>query len=1031
MKNYISVLKSILYLLCAIITVSCTIWDVEELREKSRPDKFKMPANPTPKADDFIIGNLSQIAGSITAVTITPKENKTTGSIIIFYNDDIILPENTGSYKVSFDVEKAEGWNSVKGLSAGDLVIYHAPGEFKPISAITRIYEEGLKLGDITLPNHYSWDYTDIVLNAGTVLNAGDGQVFPATYTDPSGNYGLARGGVTVNIAKADGEFIHLPEIKETYIANMTLADIDLPDGYEWNNPATILHAAVNQHFPANYTDPSGNYESAPGNIHVNVAKGLPLFLPHPPINIIYESGLMLSDTSLSAGYEWSNPSTSLNAGDGQQFQSTYDDPNGNYEIGSGYITVNVAKSDNGIFIHISPREATFREGLILADVVLPNNYEWNNPATILYAGNNQHFPAIYNDPSGNYTPVHDYIAVDVAKGLPLFIPHPPIIIVYEHGLTLADLSLSAGYKWVNSSTILITGNWQYQATFDDPNGNYEIGSGTIIVNVTPSTDGEFPHISRNITFREGLILADIELPNEYKWNNPAASIYTAGNNQHFPATYTDPSGNYESVPGNITVNVAKGLPLFIPHDPINIIFEHGFTLANISLSAGYEWSNPSISLNAGDGQQFQSTYDDPNGNYEIGSGYIAVNVAKSDDGIFIHISPREATFREGLILANIALPNNYEWSYPATGLNAGNGQSFPAAYTDPSGNYTPVHDNITVNVAKGSPLFIPYDTIDIIYEQGFTLANLSLSAGYQWVDSSTILNTGDGQHFPATYDDPNGNYEIGSGAITVNVAKASRNFPPHPAIYTTYTPTLTLANVASQLESNYTWVNSAESLNAGNDQQFIAAYDDPSGNYEIAHGEITVNVAKAEGAAVAATTMASRTNNSITINAVPAPGNGQFVEYAINSVDAAPVNGWQIELTFSGLSAGRIYYIFARSAENTNYNAGVALSAVIEIPNTGIDIGNPAVKLYLDGSLLVNGGTTTFNQASQIFVVSIDSGTYSEIVWYLNGSIVDQGTSRFTITLSRQIPGSFNIMVEVTSVSGVKNVGSHSFVIQ
>jgi len=1024
-KQYNQLLTSILFLLCATIFSACTIWDVDELREKSRPKSDKMPVNQTPSVNDFEIGNLYQIAGRITAVTITPKANKSTGAITIYYDGVTILPENFGSYRVTFNVAAAEGWNAAIGLAGGNLIIRPVEGMLVPLSAINIIYTKGMTLADITLPNHYSWD------NPETILNAGDGQVFPATYTDPSGNYGLARGNITINIAKADGVFIHIPDINTTYTANMTLANLDLPSGYVWNNPATSLHAGGGQIFSAVYTEPGGNYTEARGNVTVNVEKGPPLFIVHAAFYIIYEPSLTLASLSLSAGYRWSDPLIILNAGNDQQFSAEYTDPSGNYEMGIGKITVNVASSDDGVFIHIPDINTTYMIGMTLANLALPNGYEWSHPAASLHAGDGQQFSAAYTDPSGNYTTVSGNITVNVAKATGVFGNPDPINIVYSPALTLANLSLPSGYVWNDPETSLNTGNGQrFPAIYTDPGGNYTSAEGYITVNVA-AEDGNFiPHPVINDTYRPTLTLANLTLLTGYTWDYPAIEL-NAGDGQLFSATYTDQSGNYTEARGNITVNIAKAPPLFIIHEAFNIIYEPLLTLASLPLSKGYEWINPSTSLNAGDGQPFQATYDDPSGNYETGSGSITVNVAKSNDGVFVHLSVISTTYIEGMTLASIELPSAYEWSHPSTIIHAVDGQQFPAVYTDPSGNYTAVSGNITINVAKAIGVFVSHAEFKLTYESGLTLADLSLSAGYEWEIPTTILNAGDGQEFPATYINPNGNYLPASGAIIVNVNKAPGIFKFHPAINTTYTPTLTLANLSLQLESNYTWVNSAESLNAGIDQKFMAAYDDPSGNYEIAHGEIIVNVAKAEGAAVAAPTMASRTNNSITINAVPVPGNGQFVEYAINSVDVAPVSGWHTELTFSGLSAGSIYYIFARAADNGNYYAGAAISTAMEIPNTGIDIGNPAVRLYLDGSLLENGGTTTFNQASQIFIISIDSGTYSEIVWHLNGSIVDQGTSRFTITLSKQIPGSFNIVVEVTSVSGVKNVGSHSFVIQ
>jgi uncharacterized protein involved in high-affinity Fe2+ transport len=90
--------------------------------------------NKTPVAGDYDIANLTQQAGSITAVTITPKAGKSGGEITIYYEGkgstnyekSSTVPANgtSGSaYAVTFDVAAVTGWNAVKGLSAGVLTI--------------------------------------------------------------------------------------------------------------------------------------------------------------------------------------------------------------------------------------------------------------------------------------------------------------------------------------------------------------------------------------------------------------------------------------------------------------------------------------------------------------------------------------------------------------------------------------------------------------------------------------------------------------------------------------------------------------------------------------------------------------------------------------------------------------------------------------------------------------------------------------------------------------------------------------------
>jgi hypothetical protein len=81
------------------------------------------PGNQTPVAADFNIGNLTQTAGSVTAVTITPKQGKSTGAVTIYYNGSTTLPPAAGTYTVTFNVAAASGWNAASGLAGGTLTI--------------------------------------------------------------------------------------------------------------------------------------------------------------------------------------------------------------------------------------------------------------------------------------------------------------------------------------------------------------------------------------------------------------------------------------------------------------------------------------------------------------------------------------------------------------------------------------------------------------------------------------------------------------------------------------------------------------------------------------------------------------------------------------------------------------------------------------------------------------------------------------------------------------------------------------------
>ncbi|MDR1322737.1 MAG: InlB B-repeat-containing protein [Gracilibacteraceae bacterium] len=94
--------------------------------------------------------------------------------------------------------------------------------------------------------------------------------------------------------------------------------------------------------------------------------------------------------------------------------------------------------------------------------------------------------------------------------------------------------------------------------------------------------------------------------------------------------------------------------------------------------------------------------------------------------------------------------------------------------------------------------------------------------------------------------------------------------------------------------------------------------------------GTVSVGaIAKGDGAAVSGvpTVDGTPTQSSITVNAVTnASTSGQTVEYAIDETSGlTPVSGWQDSLTFSGLTAGTTYYVYARTKADANYGAGAA----------------------------------------------------------------------------------------------------------
>ena len=133
-------------------------------------------------------------------------------------------------------------------------------------------------------------------------------------------------------------------------------------------------------------------------------------------------------------------------------------------------------------------------------------------------------------------------------------------------------------------------------------------------------------------------------------------------------------------------------------------------------------------------------------------------------------------------------------------------------------------------------------------------------------------------------------------------------------------------------------------------------------------------------------------------------------------------------ELTVSGITAN--IQVSASVSKDGYIISPDNHQVMIYCTNAGIIIGDPSVKLYLDENLL-QSGSTLIAQGTGTYTVSIAPGTYTSIVWYLNGTKVAEGQTRTSIVLSKRQEGTYQVTVEATPAGGNKNTGSHSFNVQ
>ena len=124
----------------------------------------------TPVAADFNISGIGTFPynGSPRAVTITPKEGKSQGTVSVKYNGKTTAPTDVGTYTVTFDVVSEPNWNEANELLAGTLTIvdlfnitvdWSGLQTDKPQFSDNSSFNQtnGVLIIDVTITNHTNW----------------------------------------------------------------------------------------------------------------------------------------------------------------------------------------------------------------------------------------------------------------------------------------------------------------------------------------------------------------------------------------------------------------------------------------------------------------------------------------------------------------------------------------------------------------------------------------------------------------------------------------------------------------------------------------------------------------------------------------------------------------------------------------------------------------------------------------------------------------------------------------------------------
>jgi len=187
-------------------------------------------------------------------------------------------------------------------------------------------------------------------------------------------------------------------------------------------------------------------------------------------------------------------------------------------------------------------------------------------------------------------------------------------------------------------------------------------------------------------------------------------------------------------------VNVIKGKVGKPGVTATGLVYDKTEKSAGIAANELYEITGDPKATNAGTHTAHVDLKDKDNYEWEDGETdklTLTWTIAKAAE-VFGTPAAVNTTYTPTLKLENVALPEHYAWTTPATALSARDNQSFAATFTDPSGNYNPATGEIVVNVAKATA---PTPT-GLTAKVGQTLAEVSpaLPAGWSWINSATVI---------------------------------------------------------------------------------------------------------------------------------------------------------------------------------------------------------------------------------------------------------------------------------------------------
>ena len=453
-------------------------------------------------------------------------------------------------------------------------------------------------------------------------------------------NFADAEAETSFTIAKADPDVAAPDGLTATY--GDTLADVTLPDGWSWNDPAELSVGDAGQNtFTATYTPAdTSNYNTLTAELTVTVSKNTPTIVA-PTGNILTYTGTaqkLVRPGSATNG-------TMLYSLNGENWSE--DVPTGT-KAGRYVVYYKVDGADN------------------------------------------------YSDDEGGS------IEVSIQQAKPDV--EVPTALTATYGDTLADVALPAGWAWDDAldTPVGAVGSDTFTATYTpEDTVNFSRLTAELTVTVNPADAAYTVPTDLRATYGDNL--ADVALPEGWSWNDPKASVGNAGNHQ-FEATYSSDE-NHTNATMMLNVSVAKAVPTVNSISATALTYGQALkdsTLTgNASVGGTFAWKDTSIKPTVAESKTTFTVLFTPKDtdNYTTVEADVIVIVSKA---VSAYKLPTGLTATVGQDLSSIKLPAGWTWAAPETALTAAGETKCKAVFTpEDTANYNTVEAELTVTVSE------------------------------------------------------------------------------------------------------------------------------------------------------------------------------------------------------------------------------------------------------------------------------------------------------------------------------------------